>query len=296
MRVILTGASGFLGKYIAAYFSKDELITVDRTTGSIKSHLEKDVPVLPTADLVVHAAGKAHIVPRTNEQAADFYSVNVVGTRNLLTALSSAPALPGAFVFISSVAVYGKESGIMINEDTPLLATDPYGLSKIEAENLVTEWCAVNFVPFAILRLPLVAGVKPPGNLKTMIDGINKGFYVNIAGGKAKKSIVLAESIPPILLLAAQAGGIYHLTDGYHPSFAELSALMALQLGKKTPISIPGLVAQSMAKAGDMIGEKSPLNTKKYKKMINDLTFDDSKARISINWNPLKVLQHFKIQ
>jgi len=296
MKIILTGASGFLGKYISAYFSKDEVITIGRNTGNILAHLERDIPVLPKADLVVHAAGKAHIVPRTAEEAADFYSVNVVGTRNLLAALKNAPGLPEAFVFISSVAVYGLESGIMITEDTPLLAADPYGLSKIEAEKLVTDWCVSNSVPFTILRLPLIAGVKPPGNLKTMIDGIKRGFYVNIAGGKAKKSIVLAESVPPILLVAAQTGGIYNLTDGYHPSFAELSELMAVQLRKNRPISIPGLIAQSMAKAGDIIGEKSPLNTKKYKKMINDLTFDDSKARKLINWAPLKVLQHFKIK
>ena len=294
MKIIITGASGFLGKHLVEYFSAEELITVGRTEGTIIAQLETDVPVLPKADLVIHNAGKAHMLPKTPAEVDAFYAVNVQGTKNLLDALSR-DNLPSSFVFISSIAVYGKDTGYLISEDEPLAAIDPYGKSKIEAEKLVEEWCCRNVVPYAILRLPLIAGSNPPGNLKSMISGIKRGYYFNIAGGKARKSMVLASSIPPAILPAVVAGGIYNLTDGCHPSFAELSERIAFQLNKKAPGSIPGNIALFMSWAGTLIGKRSPLNQKNYKKMINDLTFDDAKARHAFGWSPVKVVDNFKI-
>lgn len=296
MKIILTGASGFLGKHIAAYFKAEELITIGRSEGTVIADLGKDIPVLPVADLVIHAAGKAHVVPKSEAEEQDFYAVNVQGTKNLLNALESVAHLPAYFVFISSIAVYGKETGNLINEDAPLAATDPYGKTKIIAEKLITEWCNQHQVKCAILRLPLIAGANPPGNLRSMISGIKKGYYFNIAGGKARKSMVLASSVPAVILPAAAEGGIYNLTDGCHPSFAELSAVIAMQLDKSKPISVPEWLGEIFAFMGNFLGEKSLFNTKKYKKMINDLTFDDSRARRVIAWNPLKVTDDFKIQ
>jgi len=295
MKIIITGASGFLGQHLIKYFAKEELTTVGRKQSTLTAHLEKEVPVLPQADLVIHNAGKAHMVPKTPAEVQEFFAVNVQGTKNLLIALTPADKLPGAFVFISSIAVYGQDTGTMITEEAPLQATDPYGKSKIEAEILVQEWCTQHKVPFAILRLPLIAGANPPGNLKSMIKGIKKRYYFNIAGGKARKSMVMASSIPPAILPAVAAGGIYNLTDGYHPSFSELSKLIALQLREKAPGSIPDWLAKGLSYAGSVLGKRSPLNKKSYKKMINDLTFDDAKARRSFGWSPVKVVENFKI-
>lgn len=296
MRIILTGASGFLGKHIAAYFKAEDLVTVGRSEGTVIADLGKDIPVLPAADMVIHAAGKAHIIPKTKAEELDFYTVNVQGTKNLLKALESAAHLPEYFVFISSIAVYGKETGTLINEDTSLAAQDPYGKTKIIAEELITEWCKLRQVKYSILRLPLIAGVNPPGNLRSMIKGIKKGYYFNIAGGQARKSMVMASCVSPVILQAAAAGGIYNLTDGYHPSFEELSVVVSTQLDRNKPISVPGWIGEFFAFMGNFLGEKSLFNTKKYKKMINDLTFDDSRARKVIGWNPLKVIDNFKIQ
>jgi len=295
MKIIITGASGFLGRHLVQYFSKEDLVTIGRTEGTVIAHLENDIPVLPKADLVIHNAGKAHLNPTTQAEVLDFYTVNVTGTKNLLSALSESNAIPAAFVFISSIAVYGKETGYLIPEDAPLDASDPYGKSKVEAEFLVQEWCLLRQVPYAILRLPLIAGTNAPGNLKAMIRGIKKGYYFNIGGGLARKSMVLASSVPEAILPSVAAGGIYNLTDGYHPSFAELSEQIALQLNKKMPGSIPNWVAKSMSFVGTLLGKKAPINKKSYKKMINDLTFDDAKARRAFGWSPLKVVGNFKI-
>jgi len=295
MKIILTGASGFLGKHIAHYFANEELITIGRTSGSVIAHLEREIPELPQADLVIHAAGKAHLRPLTSAEAQDFYNVNVLGTKNLLKVLSDRNKLPDAFVFISTVAVYGLDTGVMIKEDSPLSAKDPYGRSKIVAEDLVRKWCKMHEVKCVIFRLPLIAGSNPPGNLRSMINGIRRGYYFNISGGKARKSMVMASSIPEAILPAIKTGGTYHLTDGLHPSFAELSACIAAQLGKKNPISLYGPFAHLIAIFGSFFGRISPLNKKNYKKMINDLTFDDSSARVDLDWQPLTVISHFKI-
>ena len=204
--------------------------------------------------------------------------------------------MPKSFIFISSVSVYGRETGNNIDEDAPLLAKDPYGLSKIQAENFVLGWCKQHNVVCTILRLPLLVGANPPGNLGAMINGIRNGYYFNIAGGKAKKSMVLADDVAKSIIKVAEIGGIYNLTDGYHPSFSEISNNFSFQLGKKKPNSLPMWLANLIAKFGDIIGNKAPLNTHKLKKITSDLTFDDSKARMAFGWNPSPVVDFFKIQ
>lgn len=296
MSVLLTGASGFLGKEICSTLSSFDIITLGRDASStIICDLSKEIPTLLYADLVIHVAGKAHLVPKTESEKRDFFFVNVEGTSNLLKALDNNAHLPKSFIFISSVAVYGLETGNGITEDYPLNATDAYGLSKIKAEKLVLDWCCKNGVICTILRLPLLAGPNPPGNLCAMIKGIARGYYFNIAGGKAKKSIVMVEDVAKIIPKVAEIGGIYNLTDGRHPSFFELSDKIAQQLGKRRPLSIPFWFAKTMAAMGNIIGSKSPINSNKLLKITSDLTFDDSLARQKLGWNPGAVLENFKI-
>lgn len=295
--ILLTGANGFLGSIIKEEFSGQSIITLGRRTNTdIVSDLQTDQPVLPALNLVVHSAGKAHIVPKTDIEKQEFFDVNVTGTQNLLKGLEKAPVLPKYFIFISSVSVYGIETGHSITEDAPLIAKDPYGKSKIEAEKIIEDWCAKNNVICTILRLPLLAGPNPPGNLGAMIKGIQKGYYFNIAGGKAKKSMVLAEDIAKVIPTVAKIGGTYNLTDRYHPSFHELSDCVAKQLHKSKPANLPLFTVKIMAGIGDIIGSRAPINSKKLNKIISDLTFDDNKAVKAFGWNPTPVLKGFQIQ
>ncbi|SFA42216.1 Nucleoside-diphosphate-sugar epimerase [Pedobacter suwonensis] len=297
MRVILTGASGFLGKYIYNELCKaHDVITISRSGASHNLDLAKVIPVLEPADLVIHVAGKAHSVPKTAAEKQAFFDVNKVGTLNLLKGLEQSAAIPRFFVFISTVAVYGKESGILINENTSLEAKDPYGESKIQAERLISKWCAEKNVVCTILRLPLLVGENPPGNLGAMIKGLKKGYYFNIAGGKARKSMVMAADVAKIIPVAAKIGGIYNLTDGYHPSFEELSMSIAKQLSKGHPVNLPLWLAKVLAGLGDILGNKSPINTRKLVKIRADLTFDDRYAREQLNWNPKSVLEGFRLK
>lgn len=295
MTILLTGSNGFLGKSIYSEISSFEVKTLGRTNTDIKIDLRNKFKYsLGTFNCVIHAAGKAHSVPKNPSEAQAFWDVNVIGTRNLLNALEAQP--PKYFVYVSSVAVYGKMSGNLIDEENSLLAQDPYGKSKIEAEKIVKKWCIKKNIICTILRLPLVVGVNPPGNLGSMIHGIKKGYYFNIAGGNAKKSMVLASDIAKFILKAAEVGGTYNLADGCHPNFNELSYLISKQLGKKFVPNMPLFFAKVIAKFGDLFGDKFPINSNKLSKIMAPLTFDDSKARKAFGWNPSPVLSEFKIE
>jgi nucleoside-diphosphate-sugar epimerase len=291
MSVLLTGANGFLGRAIKEeLLNKHTIFDLSRSNGDYKVFLEKEIPVFKeNFEIVIHAAGKAHCIPKSELEKKQFHDVNVKGTINLLKGLEN-HVLPKEFIFISSVSVYGEETGSNINEDHSLNATDPYGLSKIEAEKIILEWCEKNNIVCTILRLPLLVGKNPPGNLGAMIKAIDKGYYFNIAGGKAKKSMVLAKDVASLISLVAPIGGIYNLTDGIHPSFFELSFVIS----KKESFSLPLGIAKFVGKLGDLIGDKAPITSLKVKKIISDLTFDDSKACKLLNWKPEPVLNYLK--
>ena len=296
MSLLLTGHTGFLGQIIHNFLCQYiDVFTLSRSKGDFTFLLERDIPLFDRYfEVVVHNAGKAHTLPKTDIEKQAFYDINVNGTINLLKGLEL-NVLPKKFVFISSVAVYGLSNGTFINESSELSAKDPYGLSKIQAENLVNDWCMKHGVICTIFRLPLIAGQNPPGNLGAMIKGTRKGYYFNIAGGSAKKSMVLASDVAKYLLKASEIGGIFNLTDGYHPSFFELSENISRQLGKNRPNNLPLLLAKVSALIGDFFGAKAPLNSDKLCKITSDLTFDDTKAREAFGWDPTPVLEGFKI-
>lgn len=289
--VLLTGGTGFLGKTIHETF-RSNVITLGRSSSSdISIDLSEEIPVLTQYDLVIHTAGKAHSIPKTESEKKAFYKVNYYGTLNLLKGLEKS-GLPKQFVFISSVAVYGKDEGSNIKEDYPLLAKDPYGLSKIYAEELILKWCQEKNVTCTILRLPLLVGKTPPGNLGAMIRAIKKGYYFNIGKGEARKSMVLCNDVSSFIPTVSKVGGIYNLTDGYHPSFFELS--QSLSKTNNNHFNLPLYFVKILALFGDFLGDKVPINSVKVKKITSDLIFDDSKARKLLNWNPQSVLEYLK--
>lgn len=178
-------------------------ITSDDT---INANLAQEIPQLDHCyDVVLHACGKAHMIPRTEDEKKAFYDVNYQGTVNLCKALEKV-GVPKAFVFISTVAVYGCEFGDKITEDHPLNGDTPYAKSKIMSEEYLTKWCNEHSVVLGILRPSLLAGMNAPGNLGAMVNGVKKGFYMNISGGKVVKSVLMAEDIARILPLVAEKG------------------------------------------------------------------------------------------
>jgi len=298
-KILITGASGFLGSVIITNLLRlqHKLTTIGiSTTDDIKCDLATSIPNFNSNfDWVIHIAGKAHVVPKDSKESAEFFQVNLDGTKNLIKGLEQSGKLPQSIIFISTVAVYGIEFGININEEHDLSGTSPYALSKIQAEEYLIDWCSKNNVTLGILRPSLIAGKNPPGNLGAMIIGIKSGKYLRIGNGSAQKSVLMAEDIARIIPRLTELGGIFNVCDNRHPSFAELEELIAKQLNKKAPRSIPYLAAKSLALVGDCIGNKFPINSSKLDKITQSLTFSNEKAKRELNWEPLDVLQNFKI-
>ncbi len=226
-------------------------------------------------------------------EEALFFRVNQQGAVNLLAALDRLEEPPDAIVLISSVAVYGREHGMGISESDSLDASDPYGFSKIQAEEAVISWRQPATIK-GIVRLPLVVGKNPPGNLGRMLNAVQKGTYFNVAGGKAVRSLVWIDDIAPFIQRVASKGGIYNLTDGCGTCFAELYEALCDVLCKRKNPSLPRGVALAMAWIGDSVesltGRKTPFNTYSFSKMTSDLTFSCEKAINDFGWQPTKVI------
>ena len=297
-QLLITGANGFLGRNIQPLLQKSgyTVSTLDIANANVNSNLAKAIPCLKEPyDIILHAAGKAHFIPRTKAEENIFFDINYQGTINLCKGLEIS-GLPRSFVFISTVAVYGVETGENITEEFPLNGHTPYALSKIQAEQFLMDWSKKNNVILSILRPSLIAGPNPPGNLGDMITGVESGRYLSIAGGVAKKSVLMVQDIAVLIPLLAEKGGIYNVCDEKQLSLAQLANIIALQLNKKQPFNIPYWVAKAFASIGDLLGRKAPINSLKLRKITESLTFSSEKIRRELNWQPSNVADNFKIK
>lgn len=297
-KILLTGASGFLGKQITPKLrSIYDVKTLGRSKGNdIVCDLGNGVVNLSEKyDIVVHAAGKAHVVPRSEEETKAFYDINYQGTVRLCTTLERI-GVPESFVFVSTIAVYGLTEGENIDESAPLKGKSPYAKSKILAEEFLLEWCMKNGVRLSIIRLPLLCGPNPPGNLGSMIKGIESGKYMSIAGGKARKSVLMAVDIANLIPLLENREGIYNVCDDDQPTFKELEMLISSQLGKREPYSIPYWLARGFSHIGDLLGGNFPINSERLKKISCSLTFNNTKVKQELDWIPESVLENFVIR
>ena len=121
-----------MGKNVMPLLQKDYEVTTCGITPEdmIKANLAKMMPDLPQQyDIVLHAAGKAHVVPKTEDEKQLFYDINYQGTVNLCKALEQV-GMPKALVFISTVAVYGCESGELITEEHMQIINDKRAKEK----------------------------------------------------------------------------------------------------------------------------------------------------------------------
>lgn len=299
MNILITGIHGFVGSNLVESLKANQNIygldiVSPEKEGIVKTFSWNDLAELPNVDVVLHLAGKAHSVPKTAQEEQVFYDVNQGLTKKLCAVLEKS-GIPKSFVFVSTVAVYGLESGENITEESALLGNTPYALSKIQAERFLTEWCSRHNVILTILRPSLIAGPNPPGNLGAMINGLKTGKYLNIGGGKARKSVLMVQDIARLIPLVADKGGVYNICDSNNPSFSELENLICKQLNKSGVISIPFIIANLIAKIGDLFGSRAPINTVKLSKITKSLTFSNEKAKREFGWQPLDVIENFKI-
>lgn len=296
MSLLLTGATGFLGSNIIGRLAESySVTTLGRSAGNdIVADLADCPPPLPGRfDVVVHAAGKAHEI-QGGESDKAFDRVNVNGTINLCRALEGA-GRPKAFVFVSSVAVYGDNAGEDVAEDHALEGRSAYALSKIMAEAFISDWCARNGVALAILRPSLIVGPHATGNMKAMIRGIRRGVYANVGGGKARRSIVGVSDVAEVILKAVGRNGVYNVCERRHRTVGEIARHIADLTGRRQLLSIPLWMARALALPGDVLRRRWPIDSYRLRKLTEPLTFDSSKACRDLEWEPKDALDDLKI-
>ena len=296
--LLFTGSSGFLGFNILWGLEKNynvDTLALEKNATYNINLVTDEIKLKKKYDIVLHAAGKAHVVPRTPEEEKIFYDINLEGTKKVCSALEIV-GIPKSFVFISTVAVYGCDIGEMITEEHALEGTTPYAKSKLLAEQFLQEWCKKNDVILTILRPSLIAGKNPPGNLGAMIKGISTGKYLSIAGGVSRKSVLMACDIAKVIPLCEDKGGVYNICDDSYPSFHELELLISKQLGKMPPLNIPYWVANCLAHVGNLMGKKAPINSVRLEKIVKSLTFSNEKIKKELGFIPTDVLSNFEIK
>src|SRR5215813_3022377 len=301
---LVTGGTGFVGRHLVQNLeSRGDAVTLlcRHNTNGHKAILG-DLTATnfdlsgQSFSTIYHVAGFAHVLPRTQVERERFFEVNVDGTRNLLKKLEQSERLPESFVLVSSVSVYGRDEGELLDETTPRDAVDPYGVSKCQAEDVVLEWGMVHGVRISIVRLPLVVGSDAPGNLGLMINALRRRRYCGVGPGAARRSMVLAADVSRILPAIAKLGGTFNLTDGYHPSFLELEEALCAALDRRPPFRLPIGAVKTAGRAGEVLNSalnlNLPITTAVARKMTSTLTFSDARARRTLGWRPESVLDN----
>ena len=282
--MLMTGASGFVGSHILPLLRNSYAVTtLGRSAGcDIIADLSAGVPAIHRPfDVVLHACGKAHMVPHTQAEQQQFFDVNHTGTVNLCKALERI-GVPRAMVYVSSVSVYGCDEGEEIDETHALNGTTAYAQSKILAEQYLLGWCCEHGVTLSILRPPLMLGDGAPGNLGAMERGIRSNRFALIGGGKARKSVLRVEHLAPIVLRVVARGGIYNVCEPDHTTFGAIAREVAQRVGHRRVPSVPVWAARVLALCGDaalkLTGRAMPIDSTRLRKMTCNLTFSSAKA------------------
>jgi nucleoside-diphosphate-sugar epimerase len=289
MKIALTGHTGFLGSYLKRVLLDRgvEVVGLGRGAdsdwhfdlGSGVNDFPRKEEGTEEIDLVIHAAGLAHRVPKTEAEKQQFFDINVEGTRRLLCALKDSGHVPKRFVFISTIAVYGEpmDADVCVppypgEGDLEQLDLTPYGLSKWKAEQLVREWCQQECVEAFIWRLPLIVGENAPGNLGAMEKAIRKGYYFRIGNSYARmRYYVEIEDLGVEVLFLIEATsadqGTFNVISG-EKSYGVFEDEIASKYGKKVR-SLPLWLVRLAAKVGDVV-PGFPLNSYRLKKLLGE--------------------------
>lgn len=224
MKILLTGASGMLGRYICEAMGNDHrIITLQRHDADICCDLSIDVPDIKDErfDLVIHAAGSQ------NEDTA--FSLNFDGTRHLIEALSKNP--PANFVYLSSWEVYSPDAGENVEESAQAWAATKVGQSKARAEAALEKWSAENGVRLTILRPARMFGKGVGGEMKSLYNDVLANRYIHVRGNDASLSLVCASDVAEVVKNLHSIGGIYNICDGKRVSWIELAEAMSANAG-----------------------------------------------------------------
>ena len=305
--ILVTGATGFVGHAVVNELAKRGRVVMagvrqgnsDRSFKALTSAETvslgdlSDEPtfgdVFSSIDTVVHCAARAHVM---NERGTDLLSKyrkhNTHATLNL--ARQAAMAGVRRFVFISTIKVNGEQTPLCLpfTEGDVLAASDPYAVSKLEAEQGLLELAKESTMDVVIIRPVLVYGKGVKGNFATMIRLVNSGIPLPFGQIANKRSLVSLDNLVDLIITCIDhpkaANQVFLAGDGEDVSTTQLLCQLAQAMGKSSRLVRVPLFALALLAA--MLGKKAVVQ-----RSLGSLQIDISKSRRVLGWQPIVNLE-----
>ena len=304
--VLVTGASGFVGKALCAEllrhgnFVRAANRTVHFTADHSCKHQEEIVvgaldvntdwsAALSGVDVVIHLAARVHVMrDEADDPLNEFRRVNTAGTEQLARAAAASGAK--RLVYVSSIKVNGEETpdGHCYTELDAPSPQDPYGVSKWEAEQALHRVAKETGLEVVIIRPPLVYGAGVKGNFAQMLKVLAKGIPLPLASVANKRSLICLDNLVDALLCCAThpaaAGQTYLVSDGEDISTPELLRQLGSWMGR--PARLLPFPLALLQLGGRLFGRGGQIE-----RLVDSLQVDSSKIRQELDWQPPCTLQ-----
>lgn len=297
LRVLVTGATGFVGKAVCEQAVRHGLAVKGafRIDGEVPSCIEPFVvgeingstvwgDALRNVNVVVHLAARVHVMHDTAAcPLTAFRAVNVDGTLNL--ARQAAAAGFKRFVFVSSVKVNGESTqlGLAFTEADAPNPQDAYGQSKHEAEQGLRQLSAETGMEVVIIRPPLVYGPGVKANFAALMRAVQRGWPLPLGSVHNQRSLVALDNLVDFIVTCIThpnaANETFLVSDGQDLSITELVCGMA-QAARVTARFLPVPVWALQAGAS-LLGKGDAAQ-----RLCGNLQVDMSKARSLLSWVP----------
>jgi nucleoside-diphosphate-sugar epimerase len=299
MMILLTGSTGFVGQALLARLAAQpalDLVVVSRRPNSSLpagvAHAQvADIaadtawqPVLQGVQVIIHAAARVHVMnDKVADPLAEFRKVNVDGTLNL--ARQAVGAGVKRFIFISSIKVNGESTapGKPYSAESQPAPVDPYGISKLEAEQALRELAAETGMEVVIIRPPLVYGPDVKANFLSMMRWLSKGIPLPLGTIQNRRSLVALDNLVDLIATCvehpAAANQTFMVSDGEDLSTRQLLRRMGGALGRQARlVPIPAWLLEAGA---SLLGKRALAQ-----RLCGSLQVDISKTRELLNWSP----------
>ncbi len=303
--VLVTGANGFIGRALVAHLLRrhDRVVVagVRRPEAHVPTGAEKrTVPALgPDADWtaalagidqVVHAAARVHVMDETEaDPLTAFRRVNTQGA--LALAEQAARAGVRRFVFISSIKVNGEQTapGQPFDADQPVAPTDPYGLSKHEAEQGLLRLARDTAMEVVIIRPVLVYGPGVGANFASLMRWLKRGLPLPLGAVRNRRSLVSLDNLVDLIAVCLDhpnaANQVFLVSDGEDLSTTDLLRRLGQALGRR-PWLLP-VPSHLLALAARLVGRTSITQ-----RLLGSLQVDIGKNRRLLGWQPVVTVDH----
>jgi UDP-glucose 4-epimerase len=296
MKVLVTGANGFVGKRVMAVLQQNARLIVAGSVRRIQPDTNGNLPIgdlngetdwskaLNGSECVIHAAARVHVLKdNATDPLAEFLATNLHGTLNL--GRQAANAGVRRFVFISSVKVHGETTLLgkpFSAQDVPA-PLDPYSVSKTQAECGLRQLAAETKMDVVIIRPPLVYGPGVKGNFQTMMRWLSLGVPLPLGSIDNLRSLVALDNLVDLIATCihhpAAANQTFLVSDGEDLSTTQLLKRMGQAMGKPARL-IP--VSPALLKAAAAMLGKPEL----AQRLCGSLQVDIAKTRQLLGWRP----------